>query len=72
MRPLLNDGVQPGEQEVETGTLVRVLAHACGGHHSEGLNEVGLDPWGGLKVKILDAPSRFTGTCGEDRGEGRG
>lgn len=34
-QPLLDDGMEPGQQEVQASSLVRLLAHACGRHSAE-------------------------------------
>ena len=46
MQSLLDHGVQPGQQEVKTSTLVRLLAHAGGRDGAEGPDQVGLDTRG--------------------------
>lgn len=41
-QPLLDDGMEPSQQEVEPGSLVRLLAHPRGWYSAECTDEVSL------------------------------
>lgn len=46
---LLDDGIEPGQKEVEPGSLVRLLAHSCSWNSAEGTDEVSLHAGWGFK-----------------------
>lgn len=48
-KPLLDDGVEPSQQEVQASSLVGLLAHASSGHCAEGAHKIGLHAWWGFK-----------------------
>lgn len=50
-QPLLDDGMEPGQQEVEPGSLMRLLTHPRGWDSAEGANEVSLDARWGFKCE---------------------
>ena len=50
-KSFLNDGMEPGQKEVEPGSLVRLLAHPRSRDGAEGADEVGFDSWWRLKRK---------------------
>ena len=62
MQPLLDDGMEPGQQEVEPGSLMRLLAHPRGWDSAEGADEVSLDARWGSNMKIREPLRRLTGT----------
>ena len=41
--------MEPGQQEVQASSLVRLLAHACSGHGAECADKVGLHARRGFK-----------------------
>lgn len=48
--------MEPGQEEVEAGTLVGLLAHACGRHCAEGPDKVSLDSGRWLKGEDPGGP----------------
>ena len=50
-QPLLDDGMEPGQQEVEPGSLMRFLAHPRGWDSAEGADEISLDARWGFKCE---------------------
>ena len=59
MQPLLDDGVEPGQQEVEPGSLVRLLAHPWSWHSAEGADEVSLHTRRGFKGEDTRASQKI-------------
>ena len=58
-KPLLDDGMQPGQQEVEPSSLVRLFAHPWSWYSAECTNEVGFHTRWRLKGEDTRAPEEI-------------
>lgn len=66
-QPLLDDGMEPGQQEVQASSLVGLFAHASGRHCAEGAKQVGLHTWRRFKGEDAGSTEKVDWNLGKQK-----